>query len=58
MINYFVDENFLAFDLILAVYYSFASSIPTFVQNLGWLLVIICFIALKSSYKRSSDVLF
>ena len=47
------DENFLAFDLILAVYYSFASSIPTFVQNIGRLMVIICFITLKSSYKKA-----
>ena len=51
------DENFLAFDSILAVYYSFASSIPTFVQNIG-LLLVICFIALKSSYKKRGDVLF
>ena len=37
------DENFLAFDLILAVYSSFASSIPTFVQNIGRLLAIYSF---------------
>ena len=52
------DENFLTFDSILTVYYSFASFIPTFIQNISLLLVIICFIALKSSYKRRGDVLF
>ena len=45
------DENTLVFYLIPPIYYSL---LQKFIENMGRLLVI-CFLALRTSYKRSID---